>query len=557
MTAETNQVSSKSKRKRNLLSRCCIWYFTKWYAAVLVLTIVVLAIVFTGAVVVFVPDFREYCCGMSRDIMRYAIVCYITVIFFAIGVCIATLVNSFQKNWKRIALSLLAFVIGAVVCVFGCILIFHMTHTAFLLKESRRSETSDLYLRDQRWSVNTSSEQGDKKTDDAPATQDETPQLPEVSAEVKPMNAFAFDGLRVFAKLKPDKNLVYSPVGQFGILGLFYLGSTDKTKSELAQVLHWQANDEAMKLLLKKFYTNDKTTHARDVEQAGFHAGTTVRLVQNLAISPEYRKIIEETSFDFREFTPGTNRKTIVREINHWVAERSGYRIKQLLDPRQLSEDTCCVAAATSCFRGGWQHVFEAMKTTKESFTGFHGKTFSILMMKEDARFIYSEDDAVQWVCLPYCGYYAMELILPKDKSDAAFQALETKLSDDYLATLRTAAKMQNVDLWVPSFRIHNTGTMSDVLRQQGLAEIFRPENTSFTGIPNQGVFLSDVYRDESIYVYEGGTTAVSGMADIMYCKLASKDYPVCHLGHPFIYLIREMETGRILFLGRFGANSK
>jgi serpin B len=83
---------------------------------------------------------------------------------------------------------------------------------------------------------------------------------------------------------------------------------------------------------------------------------------------------------------------------------------------------------------------------------------------------------------------------------------------------------------------------------------------TAFTGsadfsgmCESESLFIDQVYHKAFVKVDEEGTEAAAATAVVMSRKSAVRPQPVLtfHADHPFIYLIRDNQTGSILFMGR------
>jgi serpin B len=63
-------------------------------------------------------------------------------------------------------------------------------------------------------------------------------------------------------------------------------------------------------------------------------------------------------------------------------------------------------------------------------------------------------------------------------------------------------------------------------------------------------LFISDIVHKAFVSVDEAGTEAAAATAVIMSLTAAPEAVEVT-LDHPFIFLIRDIETGAVLFVGR------
>jgi serpin B len=65
-------------------------------------------------------------------------------------------------------------------------------------------------------------------------------------------------------------------------------------------------------------------------------------------------------------------------------------------------------------------------------------------------------------------------------------------------------------------------------------------------------LFLADVLHKAFVAVDEEGTEAAAATAAIMVPTLAPRQPPIeFRIDRPFLFLIRDLETGAVLFVGR------
>ncbi len=69
-----------------------------------------------------------------------------------------------------------------------------------------------------------------------------------------------------------------------------------------------------------------------------------------------------------------------------------------------------------------------------------------------------------------------------------------------------------------------------------------------FSGMSSQAhLSLSNVVHQAAVEVNEEGTVAAAATSGIV----SRGDHPEFHVDHPFVFLIRDLHTGVILFIGR------
>ncbi|PKG32340.1 MAG: hypothetical protein CW742_08700 [Methanoregula sp.] len=87
-----------------------------------------------------------------------------------------------------------------------------------------------------------------------------------------------------------------------------------------------------------------------------------------------------------------------------------------------------------------------------------------------------------------------------------------------------------------------------------GMPTALIPGSADFSGMDGtHDLFVSDVFHKAYIDVNEEGTEAAAATAVVVGLRAApvGDKPPVFRADHPFIFLIRDNESGAILFLGR------
>jgi serpin B len=111
--------------------------------------------------------------------------------------------------------------------------------------------------------------------------------------------------------------------------------------------------------------------------------------------------------------------------------------------------------------------------------------------------------------------------------------------------------KPQGVILQLPKFAFTSGSALKDTLASLGMAIAFA-RGADFSGINGQrGLFITNVYHKAFVKVDEVGTEAAAATA-LPEAKTAEPQRPkVLTIDRPFLFAIRHVKTGAILFLGR------
>ena len=159
----------------------------------------------------------------------------------------------------------------------------------------------------------------------------------------------------------------------------------------------------------------------------------------------------------------------------------------------------------------------------------------------------YASGAGWQAVELPYAGgALAMTIVLPDDLA-----TFERTMTAESLASIGTSVSSKvPVYLWLPRFTIQMQTDLSADLGALGMADALNAAD--FSGIaPNEGLVISGVVHHADITVGEKGTEASAATSTVLQAvgrRVGSVDVRV---DHPFLFLVRDVPTGAILFMGR------
>jgi serpin B len=108
------------------------------------------------------------------------------------------------------------------------------------------------------------------------------------------------------------------------------------------------------------------------------------------------------------------------------------------------------------------------------------------------------------------------------------------------------------LELHLPKFSFTTAFGLRDQLTAMGMPEAFDPDRADFSGMTGKrDLYIDNVLHKAFVAVDEKGTEAAAATAVIM--DLASAMLPDMSLtiNRPFIFVIRDLPSGQILFVGR------
>jgi serpin B len=170
-------------------------------------------------------------------------------------------------------------------------------------------------------------------------------------------------------------------------------------------------------------------------------------------------------------------------------------------------------------------------------------------MMRQEAAFGYAAGAGYQVVELPYDGEELSMVVFLPDAD--RFEGFETTLDAEAVEAAVQDLAPHRIDLTMPRFTFEWDASLKDVLSALGMSIAFIAD-ADFSGMNERGgLFISDVIHKAFVAVDEEGTEAAAATAVIMVEGAAPMPEVVVTIDRPFIFLIRDIETGAILFVGR------
>ena len=115
------------------------------------------------------------------------------------------------------------------------------------------------------------------------------------------------------------------------------------------------------------------------------------------------------------------------------------------------------------------------------------------------------------------------------------------------------------VTLDLPRFESESEFRLGDTLRAMGMSDAFDSAVSDFSGMDGRSclagdfvcLYIREVVHRAFVSVDEAGTEAAAATAVMMQAESAPPDPVSVTVDRPFVFLIRDRETGALLFVGR------
>ncbi len=373
-------------------------------------------------------------------------------------------------------------------------------------------------------------------------------------AAASAVNDFGFDLYRALLTNGSDTNQVISPASVALAMAMARVGARGETASQMDQVL-------------RSLGADGHTTGINSLDQALTARSGTFK--DNMGNDQDVTLAIANAPFaqqdeqwqqpfldtlaqafgaglqlvDYKNDYEGARQL-----INGWVDEQTHDRIPQLLGPGSLSAMTRLVLVNAIYLKAPWLTPFNADLTKTASFTRLDGSTVQVPMMATQEELGYASGSGWQAVELPYVGgSLAMDIIVPDDLT-----SFTQSLTADSFAQLTAALATHEVVLTMPRFNAETKADLADLLSAMGMPLAFDPNGADFSGMTTQDqLFISRVIHQANITVDEKGTEAAAATAVVMDAAAAPVDIVHLDVNRPFVFALRDTQTGAVLFLGQ------
>ena len=373
-------------------------------------------------------------------------------------------------------------------------------------------------------------------------------------------SAFAFD---LFQALKAqDGNLFYSPHSISVALAMTYAGAAGETASQMAETLRFLLPGDR---LHPAFNALDHELASRGADVRG-QGGERFRLNIVNAVWGQQGHEFQEAFLDVlaeshragvRPADFGGAPEESRRAINDWVAERTEDRIRDLIPPGIINPLTRMVLTNAVYFNASWSVPFGEAETRDRPFQLLDGSSVAVPTMRTEQELLYGAGDGYQAVDLPYAGHELSMTVIVPDRG--RFAAFEDSLDATFVDRIIDGLRYRYVTLDLPRFEFESQFRLGEALKSMGMPDAFDSTASDFSGMDGRSCLAGDpgclyigaVLHKAFVSVDEAGTEAAAATAVVMQAESARPAPVAVTVDRPFLFLIRDRETGAILFVGR------
>lgn len=390
-------------------------------------------------------------------------------------------------------------------------------------------------------------------TDDAPELDaEEGADRKRVGLEdlVRTNNQFAFD---LFKSL-PSGNLVVSPHGVASSIAVAYVGAEGETAEQIRRTLRAQIAEKEVHAKFAQLHRElrkREDPRGRDARR-GFRLRVVNGVWHDASVDPRSRFLrlahnkhrAEIAAADFQDAAKARG------AINAFVDDATGGKIAEPIGAGRLNSLTRLLLVDAAHYDAPWQVPFARAHTKPRPFHSPSG-TRDVAMMAQRDRFAYLDGDGFSLVELPYEGGEVVATILVPDGDIDAFGA---SIDASFFQWMTGAARQADVEVWLPRFEIRTSQSLERTLSGMGMPDAFDPSRANFGALadtdPSRPLYIDDLLHEVWIRVDEDGTAA-NASTPPLDPAIAPTPPIEFHADRPFLFIVRDVPTGTILFLGR------
>ena len=362
---------------------------------------------------------------------------------------------------------------------------------------------------------------------------------------------------KYFATLDKNKNIFYSPYGINAALSILANGASGDTRKEILAAL--EANN------IKNLNDGHKNFSEFVIKNYDNFSEANLLLIDKKVIgrglNKNFRRIVNDVyKSDVREANFSGDVEGEKKKISRWVSDKTNGFIPNYKSI--ATADTLTDLLNVVYFKGKWAIPFNAHNTDREKFKNRDGSTAEVDMMHKvfKGKISYRADEKFKGIKLPYNANAAMYLILPVNDDDLniadAWDNETISYRTDFLDSLsKSFAFDGKVIVHLPKFELDIENNLVENFKAMGIEKAFTNSAEFFNIVKGTSLKIGNAQHRAKVKVDEQGTEAAAVTEITMLETTATPNFeppPQVYFiaDRPFLFMIRDIESGVILFTG-------
>ncbi len=358
-------------------------------------------------------------------------------------------------------------------------------------------------------------------------------------------NSFGIDLFKLLMDNRDEnKNLMISPLSVSLALTMAYNGADAETKTAMGKTLCLEG------LTIDEININNQQLSEALMsvdDRVDFNIANSIWYRDGFSVLPDFIRTNENfynaevQALDF--LNPAS--KDI---INNWVADKTNNKITKIVD--NIPSDIVMYLINAIYFKGNWKYQFDKSENEIKPFYLFDDTKKDVEMMTQTADLKKMANEDFYLIELAYGqGNFVMDLFLPHDDKNVSDILVDLN-AENWNYWMNSLNEASETTIVLPPFKFEYEQSLNDALIIMGMGVAFNENEAGFSKInADNQLFISEVKHKTFIELNEEGTEAAA---------VTSVSIGVTSVGpggeiifdKPFMFAIREISTGTILFLG-------
>ncbi|MGN8224755.1 serpin family protein [Gracilimonas sp. BCB1] len=357
--------------------------------------------------------------------------------------------------------------------------------------------------------------------------------------------SFGFNVFKSTVAGDSSKNIFISPLSISVALGMTMNGAEGETFEQMRETLALQglSQDEinqGYQSLIKLLTEADP--------KVKMQIANSVWSREGFAVQESFTNTLEEY-FDAttRELNFSDPKSTDI--INQWVADNTNGLIEKIIDG-QIPPEMIMYLINAIYFQGDWTYQFDKEETREHSFSLEEGGEIMVDMMRQERLFNINMNEEVHMIDLAYGdSLFSMTVMMPADTEKPIDEFISDDLTKEKFDSWIAGLSKKDMPILFPKFELSYKIKMNDILKSMGMEVPFEEGKADFSGInPDARLFISQVNHKTYVKVDEKGTEAAAVTSVGIGVTSVPQTFSV---DRPFVFMIREQNSGAILFMGK------
>ncbi|XP_055259323.1 pigment epithelium-derived factor isoform X1 [Moschus berezovskii] len=351
---------------------------------------------------------------------------------------------------------------------------------------------------------------------------------------------FGYDLYRVRSGESPTTNVLLSPLSVATALSALSLGAEQRTESSIHRALYYDLISNPDIHGTYKDLLASVTAPQKNLKSA-----SRIIFERKLRIKASFVPPLEK-SYGTRPRILTGNSRIDLQEINNWVQAQMKGKVAR--STREMPSEISIFLLGVAYFKGQWVTKFDSRKTSLGDFHLDEERTVKVPMMSDPKavlRYGLDSDLNCKIAQLPLTGSTSIIFFLPQ-KVTQNLTLIEESLTSEFIHDIDRELKTVQAVLTIPKLKLSYEGELTKSVQELKLQSLFdAPDFSKITGKP---IKLTQVEHRIGFEWNEDGAGTNSGPG----VQPARLTFPLdYHLNQPFIFVLRDTDTGALLFIGK------